>query len=106
MNAPTIPPPFNVTKHFIKDEVASSADPDLTPLMMQFGQFLDHDLTLSAEESGGDACLKRRYLSIMMMIDYIETHLFPTAKADLHELWTYNNNKDSYILNKISTKEV
>jgi hypothetical protein len=59
---PSLPSPFNVTKTFIKDEVASSSDPELTPLMMQFGQFLDHDLTLSAEESGGAACLRRRYL--------------------------------------------
>ncbi|CAB4025491.1 peroxidasin homolog isoform X3, partial [Paramuricea clavata] len=56
---PSLPSPFNITKNFIKDEVASSSDPELSPLMMQFGQFLDHDLTLSAEESGGAACLRR-----------------------------------------------
>lgn len=57
---PPLPSPFRVTTDFIKDEVASSVDPELTPLMMQFGQFLDHDLTLSAEEPGGVDCLRRR----------------------------------------------
>lgn len=60
INPPLLPPPFQITTDFIKDEVASSVDPELTPLMMQFGQFLDHDLTLSAEEPGGVACLRRR----------------------------------------------
>ncbi|XP_028415842.1 peroxidasin-like protein [Dendronephthya gigantea] len=58
-DAPLLPSPFEVTDNYIKDEVANSTDPELTPLMMQFGQFMDHDLTLSAEEVGAEKCLAK-----------------------------------------------
>jgi hypothetical protein len=60
-NAPEMPSPFKVSKDFIKDEVASSSDQNLTPAVMQFGQFLDHDLDLSAGGEGSTACLSIRY---------------------------------------------
>ena len=60
-NAPLMPSPFQVSNDFIRDEVASSADSNLTPALMQFGQFLDHDLDLSAGGEGSTACLNIRY---------------------------------------------
>ena len=63
-NAPALPSPFKVSKEFIKDEVASSVDPKYTPAVMQFGQFLDHDLDLSAGAEGSTACLSIRYLLV------------------------------------------
>jgi hypothetical protein len=62
-NPPPLPSPFEVSKDFIKDEVAGTTeDQALTPLMMQFGQFMDHDFTLSAEESGASQCLTITYV--------------------------------------------
>ncbi|XP_028395858.1 uncharacterized protein LOC114519877 [Dendronephthya gigantea] len=56
INAPNIPSPYAVSRDFIRDEVASSADPSLTQAVMQMGQFLDHDLDLSAGGEGSTAC--------------------------------------------------
>ena len=44
----------------MRDEVASSAT-DLTHAVMQMGQFLDHDLDLSAGGEGSTACISIRY---------------------------------------------
>ena len=75
-NPPSLPSPFKVSNNFIKDEVASGTDPELTPLMMQIGQFLDHDLTLSAEETGGSACLAITYVSLLYMFFFIPVQYF------------------------------
>ena len=49
-NAPKVPSPHTVSRDFIKDEVAaSSPSSNLTHILMQFGQFLDHDLDLAPE---------------------------------------------------------
>ena len=49
-NAPLVPSPHSVSRNFIKDEVlASSRQLPLTHLLMQFGQFIDHDLDLAVE---------------------------------------------------------
>ena len=57
-NAPDVPSPFEVSRDFIKDEVASasSSSPVLTHVVMQFGQFVDHDLDLAVDSEGGDEC--------------------------------------------------
>ncbi|XP_028416113.1 peroxidase mlt-7-like [Dendronephthya gigantea] len=47
-NAPSVPSPHQVSRDFIKDEVAASPSM-LTHAVMQFGQFIDHDLDLAAE---------------------------------------------------------
>jgi hypothetical protein len=62
-NAPPIPSPFIVSRDLIRDEIASSnsAARNLTPAVMQFGQFLDHDLDLSAGGEGSMACRSIRY---------------------------------------------
>jgi hypothetical protein len=59
--APSIPSPFKISRDLIRDEIASSAARSLTPAVMQFGQFLDHDLDLSAGGEGSTACLSIRY---------------------------------------------
>ncbi len=79
-NPPSLPSPFKVSNNFIKDEVASGTDPELTPLMMQLGQFLDHDLTLSAEETGGSACLAITYVSLL----YICFLYLCSTSLDMH----------------------
>ena len=57
-NAPDVPSPFEVSRDFIKDEVASasSSSSTLTHVVMQFGQFLDHDLDLALDSEGSDHC--------------------------------------------------
>ena len=59
-NAPDVPSPHAVSRHFIKDEVAaSSSSSTLTHAVMQFGQFIDHDLDLAVEVEleGRNKCL-------------------------------------------------
>lgn len=58
-NAPDLPSPFEISKDFIKDKVATSS-PDLTHAVMQIGQFVDHDLDLTADSEGSDECFISR----------------------------------------------
>ena len=49
-NAPNVPSPHIISRDFIKDEVTASSTSDtLTHAVMQFGQFIDHDLDLAVE---------------------------------------------------------
>ncbi|XP_028416035.1 lactoperoxidase-like [Dendronephthya gigantea] len=58
-NAPSVPSPHQVSRDFIKDEVAASPSM-LTHAVMQFGQFIDHDLDLAVEVEfeGRNLCLE------------------------------------------------
>ena len=59
-NAPVVPSPLNISRNFIKDEVANSPKSStLTHVVMQFGQFIDHDLDLAVEVEfeGHNICL-------------------------------------------------
>lgn len=59
-NAPSVPSPHKVSRNFIKDEVvASSRLSDNSHALMQFGQFIDHDLDLAVEVEfeGENVCL-------------------------------------------------
>ena len=57
-NAPSVPSPHKVSRDFIKDEVAALPS-ILTHAVMQFGQFIDHDLDLAVEVEfeGRNTCL-------------------------------------------------
>ena len=55
-----MPSPLNISRNFIKDEIAkSSKSSTLTHAVMQFGQFIDHDLDLAVEVEfeGHNICL-------------------------------------------------
>ena len=62
-NVPDIPATLKVAETFIaeqrrpQDSVAK-----LSHLVMQYGQFLDHDLDLSPESENSDKCMKTRYV--------------------------------------------
>ena len=48
--APDVPSPHIVSRDFIKNEVAASSTSTIfTHAVMQFGQFIDHDLDLAVE---------------------------------------------------------
>ena len=49
-DAPEVPSPHKVSNDFIIDEIAkASSSQTLTHAVMQFGQFIDHDLDLATE---------------------------------------------------------
>ena len=56
-NAPDLPNPSNVTDQYIVIQNKNQPNRDgITHLFMQWGQFLDHDLTLAPESENGDIC--------------------------------------------------
>ena len=62
-NVPDIPETFKVVKEFI----AQQKKPQMpirrfSHLVMQFGQFLDHDLGLTPENENSDRCMETRYV--------------------------------------------
>lgn len=59
-NAPSVPSPFEISRDFIIDEVASKSSPTLTHVVMQYGQFVDHDLDLAVDSEGSDMCREVR----------------------------------------------
>ena len=62
-NVPDIPATFKVVKKFITEQTKPQKPArKLSHLVMQFGQFLDHDLDLSPESENSDNCMKTRYV--------------------------------------------
>ncbi|XP_046846470.1 lactoperoxidase-like isoform X3 [Xenia sp. Carnegie-2017] len=56
-NAPDLPNPSKVTDEYIVIQNKNQPNRDgITHLFMQWGQFLDHDLTLAPESENGDIC--------------------------------------------------
>ena len=55
--APHLPNPFEVTDEFIvEQEKSQKSQEKLLHMFMQWGQFIDHDMTLAPESEGGDVC--------------------------------------------------
>ena len=56
-DAPERPNAFQITQDFLTEQAKSAGNPAQTALMyMQWGQFIDHDMTLAPESEGGDVC--------------------------------------------------
>ena len=56
-DAPERPNAFRISQDFITEQAKSAGNFEQTALMyMQWGQFIDHDMTLAPESEGGDVC--------------------------------------------------
>ena len=55
--APKVPSPFEIAKSFIvRQTKLLTSQSKFSHAVMQWGQWLDHDLGLSPESEGGDSC--------------------------------------------------
>ena len=55
-DAPDLPNPFQVTNDYIIEQINSQPNHNTWHMFMQWGQFIDHDMTLAPESEPGDDC--------------------------------------------------
>ena len=65
--APKVPSPFEVSRDFLSAQDEPSRNKRVhSHLLMQWGQWVDHDLSLAPESESSDACQEVRYVKYVV----------------------------------------